>query len=129
MFDKVIDDLKDCERDLQMLRDNSEVDSWIYYTLRSIIYKIQDAQKNLWSIADSYKVVPNVTNNGRDRAKFKTAGELLDFLLGLSDRDLDKRVVIGRNEYDPRMYAKYVGVEYDVDWVRNDDKSVMICCE
>lgn len=52
MFDKVLDDLKDCERDLQMLKDDSEVDSWISWTLRSIIYKLQDAQKNLSSIAD-----------------------------------------------------------------------------
>jgi hypothetical protein len=35
-----------------MLRDDSEVDSWISYTLRYIIYKLQDAQKNLRSIAD-----------------------------------------------------------------------------
>lgn len=56
MFNKVLDDLKDCERDLQMLRDDSAVDSWISYMLRSIIYKIQDTQKNLCSIADSYKV-------------------------------------------------------------------------
>ena len=52
MFDKVLDDLKDCERDLQMLVDDKEVDSWVSWMLRSVIYKIQDTHKNLSSIAD-----------------------------------------------------------------------------
>lgn len=52
MFDKVLDDLKDCERDLQMLVDDKEVDSWVSLMLRSVIYKIQDTHKNLSSIAD-----------------------------------------------------------------------------
>jgi hypothetical protein len=129
MFDKVLDDLKDCERDLQMLRDDSEVDSWISWTLRSIIYKLQDAQKNLCSIADSYKVVPNVTDNRRDRAKFETAGELLDFLLGLRDRDLNKRVVIGRNVWDERMFTKWCSVQHKAEWIRTDDENIMIFCK
>ena len=129
MFDKVLHDLKNCERDLQMITNEDITDVWVSYKLRSIMYIIEDTQKNLREIADNCRSVPNVTNNERQSAKFKTAGELLEFLLGLSDNDLNKRVVIGRNEWDPRMYAKYVGVEYDVDWVRNDDKSVMICCE
>jgi hypothetical protein len=52
MFDKVLDDLKDCERDLQMLADDKEIDSWVSWMLRSVIYKIQDTHKNLCSIAD-----------------------------------------------------------------------------
>lgn len=53
MFDKVLDDLKDCERDLQMLADDAEADVGLKFMLRSIIYKIQDAHKNLCSIADN----------------------------------------------------------------------------
>lgn len=129
MFNRVLNDLKNCERDLQMIADDKATDIWVSLKIRNIIYTIEDTQKNLCSIADSYEVVPNVTKKGRRSAKFETARELLEFLLGLSDRDLNKPVVIGRNEWDDRMYMRYVGVEYDVDWVRNDDKDIMICCK
>jgi hypothetical protein len=52
MFDKVLDDLKDCERDLQMIADDKDIDVGVSFMLRSIIYRMQDAQKNLCSIAD-----------------------------------------------------------------------------
>ena len=52
MFDKVLDDLKDCERDLQMIADDKDTDVGVSFMLSSIIYRIQDAQKNLSSIAD-----------------------------------------------------------------------------
>lgn len=129
MFDKILYDLKDCECVLQKLADDTEVEAWISCTLRSIIYKIQDTQKNLCSIADNCRSVPNTTNNERQSAKFiKTAGELLDFLLGLRDRDLNKRVVIGRNVWDDRLPMKYVGVVRGAEWIRNDDEDIMIFC-
>lgn len=126
MFEKVLDDLKDCERDLQMIAD-VEKDGLISNMLRSIIYTIKDTQKNICSIADDCRLVPNVTNTEQEFAKFETAGELLEFLLGLGERDLMKPVVIGRNEWDDNMYMRYVGVVYDVDWVRNDSNEVIIC--
>lgn len=52
MFDKVLDDLKVCELDLQMIADDKDTDIGVSFMLRSIIYRIQDAQKNLCSIAD-----------------------------------------------------------------------------
>ena len=52
MFDKVLDDLKDCERDLQMIADDKDTDVGVSFMLRSIIYRLLDAQKNLCSIAD-----------------------------------------------------------------------------
>lgn len=129
MFDEVLDDLKDCERDLQMLRDDSEVDSWISFTLRCIIYKLQDAQKNLCSIADDCRSVPNETNTEQEFAKIETAGELLEFLSGLSEHDLNKRVVLGRNEYDfsSKWMVRVLGVVNDAEWVRKDDDSILIC--
>jgi hypothetical protein len=129
MFDKVLDDLKDCERDLRMIAEDSEADAWVSCMLRSIIYRIQNTQKNLWSIADNYKVVPNATNYEQKSAKFKTAGELLDFLLGLRDRDLNKRVVIGRNVWDERMFTKWCSVQHKAEWIRNDDEDIMIFCK
>ena len=129
MFNKVLDDLKDCECDLRTLSVDSKVDSWICYTLRSIIYKIQNAQKNLCSIANDCMSVPNATNYEQKSAKFKTAGELLDFLLGLRDRDLNKRVVIGRNVWDERMFMKWCSVQHKAEWIRNDDEDIMIFCK
>ena len=128
MFERVLDDLKDCERDLQMIA-AVETDGLISNMLHSIIYTIEDIQKNLCSNADDCRSVSNVTNTEQEFAKFETAGELLEFLLGLSDSDLRKPVVIGRNEWDDNMYMKYVGVEYEVDWVRNDSNEVIICCK
>lgn len=128
MIKRILDDLKDCERDLQMIA-NVETDGLISEMLRSIIYTIEDTQKNLCSIADDCRSVPNVTNTEQEFAKLETAGELLEFLSGLSEHDLNKRVVIGRNEWDDNMYMKYVGVEYEVDWVRNDYNEVIICCK
>lgn len=52
MFDKVLDDLKICELDLQMIADDKDTDVGVSFMLRSIIYRMQDAQKNLCSIAD-----------------------------------------------------------------------------
>lgn len=129
MFEKVLDDLKDCERDLQMIADDVETDGWIANMLRSIIYTIENTQKNICSIADDCRSVPNVTNTEQEFAKFETAGELLEFLLGLSDSDLNKRVVLGRNEYDfsHKWGVRVLGIENDADWVRKDDDSILIC--
>ena len=52
MFDKVLDELKDCERCLQEIADDKDIDVGLSFMLRSIIYRMQDAQKNLCSIAD-----------------------------------------------------------------------------
>ena len=52
MFDTVLDDLKICELDLQMIADDKETDIGVSFMLRSVIYRIQDAQKNLCSFAD-----------------------------------------------------------------------------
>ena len=54
MFDKVLDDLKDCERDLQEIADDKDTDVGVSLMLRSVIYTIQKTQKNLRSIADDY---------------------------------------------------------------------------
>ena len=54
MFDKVLDDLKDCERDLQEIADDKDTDVGVSLMLRSVIYTIQKTQKNLCSIADDY---------------------------------------------------------------------------
>ena len=54
MFDKVLDDLKVCELDLQEIVNDKDTDVWVSHMLRSVIYRIQDAQKNLCSIADDY---------------------------------------------------------------------------
>lgn len=129
MFEKVLDDLKDCERDLQMIADDVETDGWIANMLRSIIYTIENTQKNICSISDDCRSVPNVTNTEQEFAKFETAGELLEFLLGLSDSDLNKRVVLGRNEYDfsHKWGVRVLGIVNDADWVRKDDDSILIC--
>lgn len=129
MFNRVLNDLKDCEYKLQMIADDKDTDIWVSLKLRPVISTIEDTQKNICAIADSYEKVPNVTKKGQKSAKFETAGELLEFLLGLSDRDLNKPVVIGRNEWDDRMYMRYVGVQYEVDWVSNGSNDVMICCK
>ena len=54
MFDKVLDDLKDCEYDLQEIVNDKDADVWVSHMLRAVIYRIQDAQKNLRSIANDY---------------------------------------------------------------------------
>ena len=54
MFDKVLDDLKDCEYDLQEIVNDKDTDVWVSHMLRAVIYRMQDAQKNLRSIADDY---------------------------------------------------------------------------
>ena len=75
------------------------------------------------------KVLNDLKDCEQDSANFETAGELLEFLSGLSEHDLNKRVVICRNEWDDRMYMRYVSVVEDVDWVRNDSNEVIICCK
>jgi 3-phenylpropionate/cinnamic acid dioxygenase small subunit len=52
MFDKVLDDLKDCERDLQEIVDDKETEEWVSLMLRSVIYTIQKTQKNIREITD-----------------------------------------------------------------------------
>jgi 3-phenylpropionate/cinnamic acid dioxygenase small subunit len=52
MFDKVLDDLKDCERDLQEIVDDKEIEEWVSFMLRSVIYTIQKTQKNIREITD-----------------------------------------------------------------------------
>lgn len=52
MFDKVLDDLKDCERDLQEIVDDKDTEEWVSLMLRSAIYTIQKTQKNIREISD-----------------------------------------------------------------------------
>lgn len=52
MFDKVLDDLKDCERCLQEIADDKDIDVGLSFMLRSIIYTIQKTQKNIREITD-----------------------------------------------------------------------------
>ena len=52
MFDKVLDDLKDCERDLQEIVDDKDTDVGVSLMLRSVIYTIQKTQKNIREISD-----------------------------------------------------------------------------
>ena len=52
MFDKVLDDLKDCERVLQEIVDDKDTDAGVSLMLRSVIYTIQKTQKNIREITD-----------------------------------------------------------------------------
>ena len=52
MFDKILDDLKDCERDLQEIVDDKDTDVGVSLMLRSVIYTIQKTQKNIREITD-----------------------------------------------------------------------------
>jgi hypothetical protein len=129
MFDKVLYDLKECEYDLQEIVNDKDTDVWVSHMLRCVIYRIQDTQKNIREIADDYETIPDKTYPEQKSAKFKTAGELLDFLLGLRDRDLNKRVVIGRNVWDERMFTKWCSVQHKAEWIRNDVEDIMIFCK
>lgn len=118
MFNELINDLKYCKRVLHTVANDGKTDSLNAHMIQCVIRRIEDSLFNL-----------NMPKKRRDVIKFETAGELLEFLLGLNERDLRKPVTIGKNEWDDRMYMKYVGVVYEVDWVRNDDKDVIICCK
>ena len=52
MFVKILDDLKDCERDLQEIVDDKDTDAGVSLMLRSVIYTIQKTQKNIREITD-----------------------------------------------------------------------------
>ena len=129
MFDKVLDDLKYCKRILNTIDNAGDGDLLI----ESVISRIEDSLSNLSRIEDSLSNLNmsylNKPKKRQDGTKFKTAGELLEFLLGLSNRDLNKPVVLGRNEYDfsSKWMVTVRGITDDADWVRNYDDVILIC--
>lgn len=120
MFNELINDLKYCKRVLHTVANDGKTDSLNAHMIQCVIRRIEDSLYNL-----------NMPKKRRDAIKFETGGELLEFLLGLSDRDLNKCVKIGRNEYDfsSKWGVKVFGYVQDVDWVRKDDESILICCK
>lgn len=131
MFKEVLDELKNCNKELQLIEEDENIDAYYAYIIHECIENIKNISNKICYISDC-RINPVIKENGNHSRKgvfFKTAKDLLEFLLSLSEHDLSKPIKIGKNVWDKDVYIHYVSRIYNVDWVRNDKTDVLICCK
>ena len=131
MIKEVLDELKNCNKELQLVEKDENIDMYHAYIIRECIKNIKNISNKICDISDC-RIIPVSKKNGIHSSRgrfFKTAKDLLEFLLSLSERDLSKAIKIGKNEWDANVYMCEVGRIYNVDWIRNDKTNILICCK